>query len=175
MANVKWGPRTLGSLLQREEQEQAKRWYVGRCTGDNKPAWTRKEWKDGKPYPLQFKDDADWLSHTIFRTNRDGSLHARADCKSSPRLLGRKTMSAISWNHHQGEMVMLDYSSRDIARVRIVKATQKHVYVLNVLTGTTYKVHPSRLTYPDKRGQTGRVMAALERGEKITPENLYHV
>lgn len=84
MANVKWGKYTLGSLLQREEQEEAKRRFVHRYTGDNKPKWARKEWKDGKPYPLQFKDDADWLAHTIFRTNRDGSLHARASCESSP-------------------------------------------------------------------------------------------
>lgn len=83
MANVKGGKYTLGSLLQREEQEEAKRRFVHRHTGDHKPGWARYD-DPKQTYPLQFKDDADWLSHTIFRTNRDGSLHARADCKSSP-------------------------------------------------------------------------------------------
>ena len=67
---------------------------------------------------------------------------------------------------------ILDYATEP-TRVAIVKATKRgHVYVRNVLTGTTHK---SRLTFPDSRGQTGRVMAALERGETVTPENLYHV
>ena len=70
---------------------------------------------------------------------------------------------------------ILDYATEP-TRVAIVKATKRgHVYVRNVLTGTTHKVHKSRLTFPDSRGQTGRVMAALERGETVTPENLYHV
>lgn len=70
---------------------------------------------------------------------------------------------------------ILDYST-DPVRVDIIKKTKRGmVYVKNVVTWSVYKVHRSRITYPDPRGQTGRVMAALERGEKITPANLYHV
>jgi hypothetical protein len=70
---------------------------------------------------------------------------------------------------------ILDYMTEP-TRVRIVKTTKRgHVYCMHVLTGTTYKVHRTRITYPDPRGQTGRVMAALQRGETVTPENLFHV
>jgi len=70
---------------------------------------------------------------------------------------------------------ILDYGTDDICRVDIVKRTKRHVYVKNVLTWTVYKVHRSRLTFPDARGQTGRVMAALERGVTVSPANIYHV
>ena len=69
---------------------------------------------------------------------------------------------------------ILDYATEP-TRVRLVKKTKRHWYVMNVLTQTVYKVHKSRVTFPDNRGQTGRVMAALQRGETVTPENLYHV
>lgn len=56
--------------------------------------------------------------------------------------------------------MILDFAT-DPTRVRIVKRTKRHVYVMNVLTQTTYKVHRSRLTYPDSRGETGRVFEKL--------------
>lgn len=79
-----WGPRTLGSLLRPEQQREALARFVHRFTKDHKPEWASGEWKDGKPYPVQFASDADWLSHTIFRTNKDGTLRERADCESHP-------------------------------------------------------------------------------------------
>ena len=59
--------------------------YVHRFTGDHKPEWAGKEWKDGKPYPLQFRDDNDWLANTKFAVRLDGSLDGRVKyCESHP-------------------------------------------------------------------------------------------
>ena len=78
-------PSKLGSELTPEEQQYVLATYVHRFTGDHKPAWASKEWKDGQPYPLQFKDDKDWLANTRFQTNKAGSLDSRCnECHSVP-------------------------------------------------------------------------------------------
>ena len=78
-------PSKLGSDLTREEQQYVLATYVHRFTGDHKPAWASKEWKDGQPYPLQFNDDKDWLANTRFQTNKAGSLDSRCnECHSVP-------------------------------------------------------------------------------------------
>lgn len=76
----------LGTELSRNEQQYVKSAYTHRFTGDNKPVWAYGEWEDGKQYPLQFKDDADWLAHTYFPINKDGTVNRRqsADCYSTP-------------------------------------------------------------------------------------------
>jgi hypothetical protein len=52
--------------------------FVHRHTGDHPSPYN-------KELPLQFKDDQDWLSHTVFRTNKNGTLNARViGCESSP-------------------------------------------------------------------------------------------
>lgn len=80
-----WGPRTLGSLLRPEVQREALASFVHRFTKDHKPAWACKPRPDGTAYPVQFASDADWLSHTIFRTRKDGELDRRHDaCESVP-------------------------------------------------------------------------------------------
>lgn len=74
-----------GASLPRHLQREALARYVYRYTGDHKPAWAAKEWKDGKPYPVQFKDDADWLAHTEFPVTRSGRLSDRPSaCLSRP-------------------------------------------------------------------------------------------
>ena len=71
----------MGPHLQRQVLNK----FVYRYTGEHKPAWANKEWKDGKPYPLQFKDDADWLAHTYFEVTVKGELSKlNAYCESSP-------------------------------------------------------------------------------------------
>ena len=78
-------PSKLGSELTLEEQRYVLAAYVHRFTGDHKPDWAGKEWKDGQPYPLQFKDDKDWLANTRFQTNKAGSLDSRCnECHSVP-------------------------------------------------------------------------------------------
>jgi hypothetical protein len=75
----------IGSQLNHSAKAEALRRFVYRFTGDHKPAWASKPWKDGRTYPLQFKDDADWLANTYFCTNLDGSLSAAFSCcKSNP-------------------------------------------------------------------------------------------
>lgn len=74
-----------GTALPYALQQEARRKYGHRFTGDNKPAWARGEWKDGKPYPLQFANDADWLENTLFPVTKRGALSNRpSDCRSSP-------------------------------------------------------------------------------------------
>jgi hypothetical protein len=75
----------LGCHLPEHLQRQARATYVHRFTGEHKPDWARKEWKDGKPYPVQFKDDADWLAHTKFPVTSAGKLSKRPSaCISTP-------------------------------------------------------------------------------------------
>lgn len=71
----------MGTYLQRQVLNQ----FVYRFTGEHKPAWANKEWKDGKPYPLQFKDDSDWLAHTYFEVTVKGEISKRNNyCESNP-------------------------------------------------------------------------------------------
>lgn len=58
--------RVSGTELSPALQAQVKRDYKHRYTGDNKPDWVKQTWKDGKPYPLHFKNDAQWLEKTTF-------------------------------------------------------------------------------------------------------------
>lgn len=74
-----------GSSLPHHTQEQAKRQFVHRYTGEHRPGWADKSWKDGRAYPVQFKDDADWLANTLFAVTVAGFLDRRvAHCHSSP-------------------------------------------------------------------------------------------
>lgn len=74
-----------GSELSVALQREACAGYVHRYTGDHVPAWARKEWKDGQPYPLQFRDDADWLANTEFPITKAGQLAKQpGDCFSRP-------------------------------------------------------------------------------------------
>ena len=74
-----------GAKLSAALQRDARARYVHRFTGDNRPAWTRAPRACGRPYPLQFKDDADWLANTVFPVTKAGALAARPGaCQSSP-------------------------------------------------------------------------------------------
>lgn len=65
-----------GSELNPDQQKEVKSKFVHRYTGNNKPEWAKQTWKDGKPYPLHFKDDNDWLENTKFAVTKKGKLHA---------------------------------------------------------------------------------------------------
>lgn len=73
-----------GSDLKPDARREALATFVHRYTGDHLPIWSLKEWKDGKPYPLQFASDADWLANTWFAVKRDGGLDMRFNCYSCP-------------------------------------------------------------------------------------------
>lgn len=74
-----------GNDLTATEQRKALAQFVHRFTGDHKPQWTNREWKDGKPYPLQFASDSDWLANTRFWVRKDGQISKRHKyCESSP-------------------------------------------------------------------------------------------
>lgn len=80
-----------GDELDPEIQEQVKRMYVHRYTGEHTPKWVvRQEQRDGVPVPLHFKDDLDWLVHTWFWVTVAGELaRNRPYCRSYP-----------TWPHH---------------------------------------------------------------------------
>lgn len=75
----------LGTDLRPYDKQAVLRMFVHRYTGDHKPAWADREWKDGKPYPVQFSDDQDWLANTSFAVRQDGYLDQRCKhCHSRP-------------------------------------------------------------------------------------------
>lgn len=75
----------LGHELCADDQRYVLSAYVHRFTGDHKPAWANAEWKDGKPYPMQFASDREWLENTRFAVRRDGRLDRRVKyCHSNP-------------------------------------------------------------------------------------------
>lgn len=81
-AEVNW---IKGSELSPELQKEVKARYIYRYTGNNKPQWAKETWKDGKPYPLHFKDDKDWLENTKFAVTKKGKLCNKTKyCQSSP-------------------------------------------------------------------------------------------
>jgi hypothetical protein len=74
-----------GTQLSRQDRAYVLRAYVHRFTGEHKPNWANGTWKDGKPYPLQFKNDKDWLENTQFRIFPNGKLNKNARyCESHP-------------------------------------------------------------------------------------------
>lgn len=71
----------LGIELSEQEQKHVLAAYVHRYTGDHKPRWVN----GGRFYPLQFRDDHDWLCNTTFKVTKSGRLDMRARfCESSP-------------------------------------------------------------------------------------------
>jgi hypothetical protein len=64
----------LGTALTPAQQAEALRVYVHRYTGQHRPQWSFKPRLDGSAYPVQFKDDADWLAHTTFRVTARGTM-----------------------------------------------------------------------------------------------------
>jgi hypothetical protein len=70
-------PWVSGSDLSPEEREHVKRAYVHRFTGQHKPDWVSRPRPNGKPYPLHFKDDDDWLRNTKFDVTKGGRLSRR--------------------------------------------------------------------------------------------------
>jgi hypothetical protein len=87
LAEVIFGTTSIaqGSELCAEDQKRVLSEYVHRFTRDHKPKWAADEWKDGKPYPVQFASDADWLANSWFAVRKDGRLDERKhSCYSSP-------------------------------------------------------------------------------------------
>lgn len=74
-----------GNTLSIEDQAWVLRAYVHRYTGDHKPQWAMKPRPNGKPYAVQFSDDADWLEHSYFKVRGNGDLDKRhKSCVSFP-------------------------------------------------------------------------------------------
>lgn len=75
----------LGSELSPEDRKHVLASYVHRFTREHRPQWAAGIWKDGKPYPVQFASDAEWLAHTRFAVTAGGSLdHRVKECQSAP-------------------------------------------------------------------------------------------
>jgi hypothetical protein len=76
---------TKGSELPSGLQRQVLASYCHRFTREHVPAWAKRPMNDGKPYPIQFDSDQDWLNNTYFKTTRYGGLDARSKhCDSTP-------------------------------------------------------------------------------------------
>lgn len=67
-----------GSQLTDTDKSYVLAVYVHRYTGNNRPSHC-------KGYPLQFKNDQDWLEHTEFAVTKYGRLDMRfKHCHSKP-------------------------------------------------------------------------------------------
>lgn len=75
-----------GTELSKAEQQKALAKFVHRFTGDHYPQWANVGRRDGRLlYPLQFKNDNDWLEHTYFWVRNDGKLSEKHRyCDSHP-------------------------------------------------------------------------------------------
>lgn len=75
----------LGTQLDYSDQRHVLAAFVHRFTREHKPAWASQPWKEGKPYPVQFASDADWLAHTRFAVRANARVDQRVRyCESSP-------------------------------------------------------------------------------------------
>lgn len=75
----------LGTELTAEDRQRVLSAFVHRYTREHKPQWANQPWKDGKPYPVQFASDADWLAHTRFAVRPNGRIDRRIhSCESNP-------------------------------------------------------------------------------------------
>ena len=91
----------LGSELHPTDQTLVRAAYVHRFTGDHKPAWAN-DWKDGKPYPVQFKDDADWLANTFFAVKTNGRLSPKMkQCESHPTWPNNPELLFVAQRAHE--------------------------------------------------------------------------
>lgn len=78
-------PQVKGSDLPPALQREALRRWVHRFTKDHVPAWARDPMPDGRPYPVQFASDADWLANTVFSLTASGRFSERDRyCRSTP-------------------------------------------------------------------------------------------
>lgn len=74
-----------GSHLGPRLQKQVLAQFVHRFTGDHKPSWANEPRPDGSAYPVQFRDDQDWLANTFFEITAKGELSRRTrHCESHP-------------------------------------------------------------------------------------------
>lgn len=74
-----------GTQLHYQDREHVLAAYVHRFTREHKPAWANKPMPNGKPYPVQFDSDLDWLEHTDFAIRKNGRLDMRVkSCFCSP-------------------------------------------------------------------------------------------
>jgi len=76
---------TKGADLSPALQREVKARFTHRYTGEHVPTWVRKGMNNGQAYPLQFKDDNDWLANSYFPMTKEGRLHLRIHhCNSHP-------------------------------------------------------------------------------------------
>lgn len=73
-------PTMRGDKLTPEDQKRVLAAYVHRYTGDHTPAWVTSIL-----FPINFRDDADWLANTEFHVTANGRLDLRwRSCESHP-------------------------------------------------------------------------------------------
>jgi hypothetical protein len=67
-------PQKRGSELSLTDKQRVLCQFVNRHTMEHVPAWAKETWRDGKPYPPQYRTDAEWLERTFFNVRKDGTL-----------------------------------------------------------------------------------------------------
>ncbi len=75
--------RTRGFNLPPKLQDEAKRRFLNRYTGDHVPYWAPAPREDGQPWAMQFASDAEWFDNTRFWLNSNKNL-LKMPCESKP-------------------------------------------------------------------------------------------
>lgn len=74
-----------GSDMSRRLQDEAKASYPHRYTRDHVPEWAKGLRPCGRPYPVHFDSDSDWLANTLFPVTKKGRIANRPQhCQSNP-------------------------------------------------------------------------------------------
>lgn len=129
-----------GSELTPEQQREVKSKYVHRHTGNNKPDWAKQTWKDGKPYPLHFKDDSDWLENSTFGVTKTGKLHNGTKyCNSSPTYPNNPELrKKLKESFKVGDKIIIDRDGGIEGSIIEVGTGQlKGMYTVRLPRGTT--------------------------------------
>jgi len=71
-----------GSTLSEADQTVVLNRFGNRYTGDHTPDWVKEAEALGLVYPVQFKDDAEFLNRTSFKTTKDGGHSKSKACES---------------------------------------------------------------------------------------------
>ena len=74
-----------GNELSEEDKRYVLSAYTNRYTKEHTPKWAATPHKPGKPYPVQFENDEEWLKNTKFSITSKSKLDGRCrECYSSP-------------------------------------------------------------------------------------------
>lgn len=127
----------LGTNLPPDVQEEAKRAYTFRHTGQHRPQWMRGAMADTLPAP-QFKTDEEWLAHTRFPIvqGSDGAIRLhRGQYKPKPDLAPARHAKAVISPEEREQLTLGPIDPGEAIRLAMRVAAEARVPVWVKTTG----------------------------------------